>query len=47
VKIVYSNHAGANVRRLAAQLGASYFFDKTLDTPSFGRCWKTVRRQAS
>ena len=33
VKIVYSNHAGANVRRLAAQFGTSYFFDKTLDTP--------------
>ena len=33
VKIVYSNHVGANIRRLAAQFGASYFFDKTLDTP--------------
>ena len=33
VKIVYSNYAGTNVRRLAAQFGASYFFDKTLDTP--------------
>ena len=33
VKIVYSNHAGSNVRRVAAQFGASYFFDKTLDTP--------------
>jgi DNA-binding NarL/FixJ family response regulator len=33
VKIVYSNHAGANIRRLAAQFGASHFFDKTLDTP--------------
>jgi DNA-binding NarL/FixJ family response regulator len=33
VKIVYSNHAGTNVRRAAAQLGASFFFDKTLDTP--------------
>ncbi len=33
VKIVYSNHVGANVRRLAAQFGASYFFDKTMDTP--------------
>lgn len=33
VKIVYSNHAGANVRLAAAQFGASYFFDKTLDTP--------------
>src|SRR5258706_10781868 len=32
VKIVYSNHAGTNVRRAAAQLGASFFFDKTLDT---------------
>jgi len=33
VKIVYSNHAGTNVRNAAAQLGATYFFDKTLDTP--------------
>jgi DNA-binding NarL/FixJ family response regulator len=33
VKIVYSNHTGANVRNAAARLGASYFFDKTLDTP--------------
>jgi DNA-binding NtrC family response regulator len=33
VKIVYSNHASANIRRLAAQFGASHFFDKTLDTP--------------
>lgn len=33
VKIVYSNHASAGVRRLAAQFGASHFFDKTLDTP--------------
>ena len=33
VKIVYSNHAGSNVRKAAAQLGASFFFDKTLDTP--------------
>lgn len=33
VKIVYSNHASPNIRRLAAQFGASYFFDKTLDTP--------------
>ena len=32
VKIIYSNHVGANIRRLAAQFGASYFFDKTLDT---------------
>ena len=33
VKIVYSNHAGTNVRKAATQLGASFFFDKTLDTP--------------
>lgn len=33
VKIVYSNHASASIRRLAEQLGAAYFFDKTLDTP--------------
>ena len=36
VKIVYSNHASANIRRVAVQLGASYFFDKTLDTPKLG-----------
>jgi len=33
VKIVFSNHVGTNIRSLAAQFGASYFFDKTLDTP--------------
>lgn len=33
LKIVYSNHVGANMRRLAAQFGATHFFDKTLDTP--------------
>lgn len=33
VKIVYSNHASPNIRRVAVQLGASYFLDKTLDTP--------------
>jgi DNA-binding NarL/FixJ family response regulator len=33
VKIVYSNHASASIRKLAAQLGAAYFFDKTMDTP--------------
>lgn len=33
VTIIYSNHASESIRRLAAQLGASYFFDKTLDTP--------------
>ncbi len=33
VKIVYSNHASPSIRKLAAQLGAGYFFDKTMDTP--------------
>ena len=33
VKIVYSNHVGQNIRRVAEKLGATYFFDKTLDTP--------------
>lgn len=33
VRIVYSNHASTNIRRVAVQLGAAYFFDKTLDTP--------------
>jgi len=33
VKIVYSNHASANIRRVAVKLGAAYFLDKTLDTP--------------
>lgn len=31
VKIVYSNHVSANIRRLAAQLGAAHFIDKTLE----------------
>ena len=29
--IVYSNHADQNSRRVAAELGASYFFDKMMD----------------
>jgi DNA-binding NarL/FixJ family response regulator len=33
LKIVYSNHVSANIRKLASQFGATYFFDKTLDTP--------------
>lgn len=33
IKIIYSNHVGPNMRRLAAKFGASYFFDKSLDTP--------------
>lgn len=33
VKIIYSNHVGPNIRRLASKFGASYFFDKSLDTP--------------
>lgn len=33
VKIIYSNHVGQNIRRLASKFGASYFFDKSLDTP--------------
>ena len=33
VKIIYSNHVGPNIRRLASRLGATYFFDKSLDTP--------------
>jgi DNA-binding NarL/FixJ family response regulator len=33
VKIIYSNHIGPNIRRLAAKLGAAHFFDKSLDTP--------------
>ena len=33
VKIVYSNYASAGIRRIAVRLGASYFLDKTLDTP--------------
>jgi DNA-binding NarL/FixJ family response regulator len=31
VKIVFSNHADKSSRRAAAQLGASYFFDKMMD----------------
>lgn len=33
VKIIYSNHVGPNIRRVAAKLGAEHFFDKSLDTP--------------
>lgn len=33
LKIVYSNHVSATIRRLASQFGAAYIFDKTLDTP--------------
>ena len=33
VKIIYSNHIGPNIRRLAAKFGEAYFFDKSLDTP--------------
>ncbi len=33
VKIIYSNHVGPNIRRVAARLGAEHFFDKSLDTP--------------
>ena len=33
VKIVYSNHTSATVRRLALHFGASYVLDKTLDAP--------------
>lgn len=33
IKIVYSNHTSAAVRRLALSFGASYVLDKTLDTP--------------
>ena len=33
VKIIYSNHVGLNIRRLATKFGASYFFDKSLETP--------------
>ena len=33
VKIIYSNHVGPNIRRLAARFGASHFFDKSLDAP--------------
>lgn len=33
VKIIYSNHVGPNIRRLAAKFGAAHFFDKSLETP--------------
>jgi DNA-binding NarL/FixJ family response regulator len=36
VKIVYSNHVSANIRRLAAQFGAAYFIDKTLEGHTLG-----------
>jgi DNA-binding NarL/FixJ family response regulator len=36
VKIVYSNHVSANIRRLATQFGAAYFIDKTLEGHKLG-----------
>lgn len=42
MKIIYSNFAGENIRRLAAQCGASYFFDKTLETPQLRRLLEVV-----
>ncbi len=41
-KIIYSNHVGANIRRLAARFGASHFFDKTLDTPQLRLLLETL-----
>lgn len=37
VKIVYSNHTDENSRRVASELGASYFFDKMQDTDELRR----------
>ncbi|MBI3372137.1 MAG: response regulator [Betaproteobacteria bacterium] len=42
MKIIYSNFVGENIRRLAARCGASYFFDKTLDTPQLRRLLEVV-----
>ena len=33
IKIVYTNHASAAIRRVAVHFGASFVLDKTLDTP--------------
>ncbi len=33
IRIVYSNHASAVIRRVAVHFGASYVLDKTLDSP--------------
>jgi DNA-binding NarL/FixJ family response regulator len=45
VKIVYSNHVSANIRSLAQHFGASYFFDKTLDTPKLRRLLERLSAQ--
>ncbi len=42
MKVIYSNYVGQNIRRLAAQYGASYFFDKSLDTPQLRRLLEIV-----
>ncbi len=42
VKIIYSNHVRPNIRRIAARLGAAYFFDKTLDTPRLRELLETL-----
>jgi DNA-binding NarL/FixJ family response regulator len=42
VKIIYSNHVGPNIRRLATKFGASYFFDKSLDTPQLRTLLETL-----
>ncbi len=42
VKIIYSNHVGPNIRRLATKFGASYFFDKSLDTPQLRMLLETL-----
>ena len=47
VKIIYSNHVGQNIRRVAEKLGATYFFDKTLDTPQLHVLLKRLSAAAS
>jgi DNA-binding NarL/FixJ family response regulator len=45
VKIVYSNHVSSNIRSLAERFGASYFFDKTLDTPKLRELLRKLSAQ--
>ncbi len=42
MKIIYSNHVGPSIRRVAAKLGASHFFDKTLDTQQLRDLLETI-----
>lgn len=47
VKIIYSNHVSTNIRRLATQFGAAFFFDKTLDTPKLRMLLEDIAASAA